>query len=168
MLRSFFTIVVSMTASQDLTETRPSGPNDNRVMVAYADAHVASAVGWSTRLRDGSLGAETYTVFRHGTRETGWTTPAYTIERIDFWCDERAFRIGRTHLFRGNADPPVSPVENDGPFRSVEGDRLRERQFVVVCGTDSLPVYPTYFYFMEAYGLGDGRAPRSQPGPMVL
>jgi hypothetical protein len=167
MLRSLFATIVSATVMQDLSETRPSGPNDTRVVVAYTDGQIASAVGWNTRLADGSLAASTYTVFRHGTRETNWTTPAYTIDRIDFRCDERTFRVGGTRLFRGNADPLVSPGNNDGPFKPVDGDILRERQFAVVCGTDSRPVYPTFFYFMEAYGLGDGRAPRSEPGPMV-
>ncbi|WP_156459658.1 hypothetical protein [Brevundimonas sp. Root1279] len=167
MLQPLLAFIAAMGASQEQSTLRPSGANDNRVMVAYADAQVASAVGWSTRLPDGSLGVSTYTVFRRGTRETNWTTPAYNIDRIDFRCDERTFRVGGTRLFRANADPLVSPVNNDGPFKPIEGDVLRERQFEAVCGTASLITYPTYFYFMEAYGLGDGRSARVEPGPMV-
>lgn len=167
MLQSFVATIALATASQELTEARPADPNDIRVVVAYADAQIASAVGWNTQLADGSLGASVYTVFRRGTRETNWTTPAYTIDRIDFRCDERAFRIGVSRLYRANADPLVSPVDNDGPFRPVVDDILRARQIEVVCGTDRRPVYQDYFYFMRAYGLRDGRAPRSEPGPMV-
>jgi hypothetical protein len=159
--------IIWISGSQHMSETRPSGPNDAEVVAVYADAQRASAVGWTTRLTDESIGASVYTVFRHGTRETGWTTPAYSIDRIDFRCEERAFRVGGTRLFRGNADPLASLANNDGNFSSIDGDILRERQFAAVCGTAPRPVYPTYFYFMEAYGLGDGRRPRSPAGPMI-
>lgn len=166
MLSLLFAILLA-NASQDLSASRPSDSRDVRVLVVFADENMASAIGWSIALPDGSYRTSVYTVFSTGTRETDWTTPAYSTESVDFRCEDRTYRVGVSRLYRGNADPLVSIMDSDAEFKSITDDSLRERQLLAVCRTDPLPAYPSFMYFMEAYGLGDGRAPRSPPGPIM-
>ena len=159
-------VLVSATVLlQLLTGVRATYPN-NEVLVAYADHEVASAVGAFNRLPIGSLRLHVYTVYRNGTPLSDGRTPAYSDEVIDFDCQSRTFRLLQSSFLRPNADTIETWKSAPLPV-SVAGDAMRERQLNTVCGTEARVQYGNYFLFMEAYGLNDGREPRSLPGPMV-
>lgn len=136
------------------------------VLVAYADSEKATAVGAALPLEDGGLRLHVFTVYRHGTSLSAGRTPAYLDEWLDFDCTAKAVRVFQSSFYRPNADT-IESLKPQAAFVSVEGDSLREHQLDAACGTAERPQYPNYFLFMEAYGLNDGRTPRSSPGPTV-
>ncbi len=152
-------------SGQALTTERPV--NDApAVVVAYADNEKATAVGASFRLDDGRLRAWAYTVFRNGSAFSAGETPAYSEEWLVFDCRDESVRVHHAKYYRPNADP-FRPAPIPSGFEPVEGNVLRQHQLDVACGTAARPQYSDYFRFMEAYGLNDGRTPRSPPGPLV-
>ena len=157
------TLFLSLSA-QIPTSERPIFPARD-VIVAYADNERATAVGSALRLADGRLRLHVYTVYRHGVALSGGRTPAYSDEWIDFDCSAQTLRVFRSSFYRPNADT-IEATNTQAPFVS-DGDLLRQHQLATVCGTSERPRYSDYFLFMEAYGLNDGRMPRSRPGPNV-
>jgi hypothetical protein len=160
------TLVLALVFSgQALTSERPVN-DEPAVVVAYADNEKATAVGAAFRLDDGRLRAWAYTVFRNGSALSAGRTPAYSEEWIDFDCRNKSVRLHHGRFYRPNADP-LRPKPIPEMYEPVEGNVLREHQLDVACGTAERPQYPDYFRFMEAYGLNDGRTPRSPPGPPI-
>lgn len=151
--------------TQVLTGERAVFPS-NEVVVAYADRETATAVGSPLTLPDGKLRLHVYTVYRNGVPLSDGRSPAYSDEWLDFDCHAKSFRLFRSSFYRPN-DDTVEMRNVEAPFVSVEGEFLRERQLETACGTAERPTYGNYFLFMEAYGLRDGRPPRSEPGPLV-
>lgn len=136
------------------------------MVVAYADQDMATAVGSPLALSNGSLRLHVYTVYRNGVSLSGGRTPAYSDEWIDFDCRAKSFRLFQSSFYRPNADT-IETRNDQATFVSVDGELLRERQLETICGTAERPQYGDYLLFMEAYGLNDGRTPRSAPGPRV-
>ena len=150
---------------QLLTSERTVFPR-NEVLVAYADQDTATAVGSPLALSNGSLRLHVYTVYRNGVALSGGRTPAYSDEWVDFDCRAKSFRLFQSSFYRPNADT-VETRNDQATFVSVDGELPRERQLETICGTAERPQYGHYFLFMEAYGLNDGRTPRSPPGALV-
>lgn len=128
-------------------------------VVTHANQSEATAVNVGDAVvpagRDFKL-AMSYTVYRRGTAETGWTTPAYRFEYLAFRCEERSYRVRRSTLHSGVADPQGLPNSDDGPYSPVELEPRRARQLEVVCNPEAardLPRFSDYFRFMDAYGL---------------
>ncbi|MDI6624832.1 MAG: hypothetical protein QME55_08890 [Brevundimonas sp.] len=128
-------------------------------VVTHADRDEATAVNIGDAFvpdgRDFKL-ALAYTVYRHGTAETRWTTPAYRLEFMAFRCADRTYRIRRSILFSGVADPAGPPNSDDGPYIDANADPRRSRQLDVVCDPatgSELHRFRDYFRFMDAYGL---------------
>lgn len=159
-------LLVSATALLQILTRFGATFSSNEVLVAYADHEVASAVGASDRLPNGTLRLHVYTVYRNGTPLSDGRTPAYSDEVVDFDCQSRTFRLLQSSFLRPNADTIETWRSAPLPV-SVAGDAMRERQLNTACGTETRVQYGNYFLFMEAYGLNDGREPRSPPGPMV-
>jgi len=133
-------------------------------VVTHADGREATAVGVGDAfVPDGEdfTFALAYTVYRRGTSETRWTTPAYRLEFLAFRCADRTYRVRRSILYSGVADPLSTPNTDDDPYRSVARDPRRARQLEAVCapsGAADLPRFEDYFRFMDAYGV-DTRGP---------
>jgi hypothetical protein len=159
-------LILSVTLTLQIpTSERAIFPAHN-VLVAYADDEKATAVGAAFPMPDGSLRLHVYTVYRHGNALSGGRTPAYSDEWLDFDCGAKSVRIFQSSFYRPNGDT-VEDRNTRAPFVSVGEDLLRERQLEAACGSAERLQYDNYFLFMEAYGLNDGRTPRSQPGPQV-
>lgn len=156
----------SPVAAQELSSQRPDF-GDNAVVVAYADEEVATAVGGILDLTSGGKRTHAYTVYRKGTAESEWSTPAYSIGVVDFDCSGRAARQFTTSFYRGNGDPILTGDETPEFAPITDEDPLLLGRFHAVCSSDERPVYGDFFLFMDAYGLNDGRAMRNPPGPMV-
>jgi hypothetical protein len=128
-------------------------------VVTHANRSEATAVNVGDAFvpegRDFKL-AQSYTVYRRGTAETRWTTPAYRLEFLAFRCEDRSYRVRRSILMSGVADPIGLPNSDEGPYVSVELEPRRARQLDVVCNPATardLPRFQDYFRFMDAYGL---------------
>ncbi len=150
---------------QEMTSARPGDMFDHRVVVAFADEDVASAVDWWVDRPDGIRLAWVYTVHRGGTPDTNWTTPAYNWDAAQFDCEARGIRTSIWRLYRSNGDPLVRNYGPEEPFEDVDTDPRKLALWSAACTNDVRPVYRDWFHFMEAYGLNDGREPRVPPGP---
>ena len=145
-------LIVIALSSQVLTA-------DSDWVVTYADDDEATAVDVGDAFvpagSDFKL-AIAYTVYRYGTAETRWTTPAYRLEFLAFRCADRTYRVRRSVLYSGIADPAGLPGTDEGAYFAVDLDPRRSRQLDVVCNpstADGLPRFRDYFRFMDAYGL---------------
>lgn len=130
---------------------------DGYWVLTYEDARTATAInvgGSFLNEEDGSISVIAYTVHRRGTERSRWTTPAYTLEMLQFRCAEQTYRLARSYPYTAVADAWL-PSNPDLTYYPVAGAGNRGLQFEAVC----LPRpkregdWSDEFEFLAAYGV---------------